>query len=158
MALQTGDVAPPFSLYSSEKELISLADLKGKTVVLLFFPLAFTSTCTRQLCSTRDELDVFNSFHAEVFGISVDSLHALAKFKETYGLNFTLLSDFNRETIHAYDAVYETFGFGMEDVGKRAAFVIDGNGIIRYAEVLENAGNVPDDEAIKNAIRTLQAV
>jgi peroxiredoxin len=156
MALAIGDVAPPFSLYSSEKEIVQLSDLKGKNVVLLFFPLAFTSTCTKQLCATRDDLEVFNDMQADVFGISVDSLHALAKYKETYQLNFPLLSDFNKEAVRAYDVMYEQFSYNMREVGKRAAFVVDGNGLIRYAEVLENAGNIPDYEAIKNAIRTLR--
>ncbi len=155
MALQIGDTAPLFSLYSSEKELVHAADWKGKNVLLLFFPLAFTSTCTKQLCSTRDDLEVFNELKAEVYGISVDSLHSLAKYKETYGLNFTLLSDFNKETVQAYDVLYERFGYHMRGVGKRAAFVLDGEGVIRYAEVLEDAGKIPDYEAIKNAIRTL---
>jgi peroxiredoxin len=156
MALQIGDIAPSFSLYSSDKELVQLSELKGRNVVLLFFPLAFTSTCTRQLCATRDELEVFNGLNADVFGISVDSLHSLAKYRETYQLNFPLLSDFNKETVQAYDVMYEQFGYNMRGVGKRAAFVLDGNGLVRYAEVLENAGNIPDYEAIKNAIRTLQ--
>lgn len=156
MALEIGDLAPSFSLYSSDKELVQLSDLKGKNVVLLFFPLAFTSTCTRQLCATRDDMEVFNTLNAEVFGISVDSLHSLGKYKETYQLNFPLLSDFNKETVQAYDVMYEQFSYNMRGVGKRAAFALDGNGIIRYAEVLEDAGKIPDYEAIKNAIRTLQ--
>lgn len=156
MALKIGDAAPSFSLYSSEKELVHLADQKGKTVLLLFFPLAFTSTCTKQLCAMRDELEVYNDMNAEVYGISVDSLHSLGKYKEAYQLNFTMLSDFNKEVVQAYQVMYDEFSYGMKGVGKRAAFVIDGQGVIRYAEVLENAGNVPDSEAIKNAIRTLQ--
>ncbi len=156
MALQIGDKAPAISLYSSDRELVHLSDYKGRNVLLLFFPFAFTSTCTQQLCSTRDDMDVFNSLNAEIFGISVDSLHSLAKYKEVYDLNFTMLSDFNKVTIRAYDAVYEDYKYGMHGVGKRAAFVIDGEGIIRYAEVLEDSGNIPDYEAIKNAIRTLQ--
>jgi peroxiredoxin len=156
MALQIGDSAPSFSLYSSEKELVHLADLKGRNILLLFFPLAFTSTCTKQMCTMRDELDVFNDMNVDVFGISVDSLHSLAKYKETYQLNFTMLSDFNKETVKHYQVMYDEYSYGMKEVGKRAAFVIDGQGLIQYAEVLENAGNIPDDEAIKNAIRTLQ--
>lgn len=156
MTLHIGQAAPDFALYSSDKELIRLSDFKGKNVVLLFFPLAFTSTCTRELCATRDDLAVYQNLHAEVFGISVDSLHSLNRYKQDYALNFRLLSDFNRETIKAYDAVYEEFGFGMKNVGKRAAFVIDPEGIIRYAEVLENASHLPDFEAIQLALRNLQ--
>lgn len=158
MSLEIGQAAPDFALYSSEKELIRLSDGKGSAVVLLFFPLAFTSTCTKELCATRDDLSVYQNLHAEVFGISVDSLHSLQRYKQEYNLNFRLLSDFNRETIKAYDAVYPEFGYGMKDVGKRAAFVIDKDGIIRYAEVLENAGHLPDFEAIQNTLRNLQHV
>jgi len=156
MAVKIGDTAPPFSLYSSEKELIHLTDFKGKQVVLLFFPLAFTSTCTKEMCSTRDDIHIYNALGAEVLGISVDTPQSLARYKEDLELNFKLLSDFNKETIRAYDAVYEQFGHNMRGVGKRAAFVIDGDGIVRYAEVLENAGNLPDFDAIQNAIRNFQ--
>lgn len=156
MALIIGDTAPEFSLYDSDRTLVHLSDYRGQNVLLLFFPFAFTSTCTQQLCGTRDDLTTFQDLDTKVFGISADSLHALARYKEELGLNFTLLSDFNKETIRAYDAVYETYKYGMKGVPKRAAFLIDAMGKIRYAEVLEDAGKIPDYDAIKNAIRTLQ--
>ena len=156
MAIHIGDNAPDFALYSSEKQLLHLSDFKGRNVVLLFFPLAFTSTCTKEMCSTRDEMDVYNALDTEVLGISIDTPQSLARYKQDLGLNFTLLSDFNKETIRAYDAVYEQFGHNMRGVGKRAAFVIDAEGIVRYAEVLENAGNLPDFEAIQKALRNFQ--
>jgi glutaredoxin-dependent peroxiredoxin len=155
MSIQTGDKAPGFSLYSSEKQLVHLADFKGRNVVLLFFPLAFTNTCTKQLCSARDEMEVYNALDAEVLAISVDTPQSLARYKQDNQFNFTLLSDFNKDTIKAYDAIYEQFGHNMKGVGKRA-FVIDGEGIVRYAEVLENAGNIPDVDAIQNALRNFQ--
>jgi glutaredoxin-dependent peroxiredoxin len=156
MSIHAGDRAPSFSLYSSEKQIVNLSDFEGRNVVLLFFPLAFTSTCTKEMCSTRDDIGSYDALNAVVLGISVDTPQSLARYKEDLGLNFTLLSDFNKETIRAYDAVYEQFGHNMRGVGKRAAFVIDGEGIVRYAEVLENAGNLPDFDAIQNALRTLQ--
>lgn len=156
MALTIGDTAPEFSLYDSDRTLVHLSDYRGQNVLLLFFPFAFTSTCTKQLCGTRDDLTIFQDLDTKVFGISADSLHTLARYKEENKINFTLLSDFNKDAIRAYDAVYETYKYDMKGVPKRAAFVIDGAGIIRYAEVLEDAGKIPDDEAIKNAIRTLQ--
>ncbi len=156
MSIQIGDKAPDFSLYSSDKQLINLSDFRGRNVVLLFFPLAFTSTCTKELCSTRDELDVYNSLDTEVLGISIDTLQSLARYKQDHQFNFTLLSDFNKDTIKAYDAIYEQFGHNMKGVGKRAAFVIDGEGIVRYAEVLEDAGKIPDFDAIQNALRNFQ--
>lgn len=156
MSIQIGDKAPDFSLYSSEKQLVHLADFKGRNVVLLFFPLAFTSTCTKELCSTRDEMEIYNALDTEVLGISIDTPQSLARYKQDHQFNFTLLSDFNKETIKAYDAIYEQFGHNMKGVGKRAAFVIDGDGIVRYAEVLEDAGKIPDFDAIQNALRNFQ--
>ncbi len=156
MSIHIGDKAPDFSLYSSDKQLINLSDFRGRNVVLLFFPLAFTSTCTKELCSTRDELDVYNALDTEVLGISIDTLQSLARYKQDHQFNFTLLSDFNKDTIKAYDVVYEQFGHNMKRVGKRAAFVIDGEGIVRYAEVLEDAGKIPDFDAIQNALRNFQ--
>lgn len=156
MSIQIGDKAPDFSLYSSEKQLVHLSDFKGRNVVLLFFPLAFTSTCTKELCSTRDEMEVYNAMDTEVLGISIDTPQSLARYKQDHQFNFTLLSDFNKDTIKAYDAIYEQFGHNMKGVGKRAAFVIDGEGIVRYAEVLEDAGKIPDFDAIQNALRNFQ--
>ena len=158
MPLRIGDKAPDFSLYSSEKELIHLHDFKGKSVVLLFFPLAFTGTCTKELCSTRDDMSIYNELDTEVLAISTDSPQSLARYKTDYQFNFRLLSDFNKETIRAYDVIYEEFSLGMRGVAKRAAFVIDAEGIIRYAEVLEIAGNLPDLQAVQNMVRQLQLV
>jgi glutaredoxin-dependent peroxiredoxin len=158
MALQVGNVAPEFSLYSSEKKLTHLHEFRGRPVVLLFFPLAFTSTCTKELCSTRDDKSVYDDLGVEVFGISTDSPQTLARYKQEYELNFTLLSDYNKEVIRAYDVIYEEFTLGMRGVAKRAVFVIDADGIIRYMEVLEVAGHMPDLAGLQNALRTLQTV
>ncbi len=155
MQLQPGTIAPPFSLYNTQKEKVSLADYKGKTVLILFFPLAFTSVCTTELCGVRDNILSYNTFNAEVIGISVDSLYTLAKFKADNALNFPLLSDFNKETSRAYGSLYETWGFDMHGVSKRGAFVVDKDGILRYTEVLENAGNVPDFSKIETVISEL---
>jgi peroxiredoxin len=152
MKIETGTKAPEFSLYNSEKTKISLADYKDKNVLLLFFPLAFTGTCTKELCGVRDNISQYNNSNAEVIGISVDSLYTLAKYKEEQHLNFQLLSDFNKEVSSAYGSIYETFGYGMRGVSKRSAFVIDKQGIVRYAEVLENATEIPDFEAIQKTL------
>ncbi len=154
--IKVGDPAPDFELYNSEKKLVKLSDERGKPVLLLFFPLAFTSTCTKELCSVRDDISWYNAIHASVFGISVDSLHTLAKYKEEQKLNFTLLSDFNKNVSVAYDSLYETFGYNMKGVSKRSAFVIDKDGIIQYVEVLEKAGEIPDFEKIKASLSRLQ--
>lgn len=155
MGLNIGDKAPGFKLYSSEKEEIALDNFAGKNVVLLFFPQAFTGVCTTELCSVRDGIADYNHLNAEVLAISVDSIFTLARFKEDQALNFRLLSDFNKEISAAYGALYEEFVFGMHGVSKRAAFVVDGTGHIRYAEVLESAGDLPSFSAIKEALAGL---
>lgn len=155
MSLQIGQQAPPFTLYDSAKNKVSLDELKGKKIVLLFFPLAFTSTCTKELCDIRDNIGLYNNLDAEVFGISVDSLQTLARFKEEQRLNFTLLSDFNKDASRAYDTIYEQFGYGMKGVSKRSAFVIDREGKIQYAQVLENAGDIPDFNAVREALSAI---
>jgi peroxiredoxin len=155
MSIEPGQPAPDFTLFDSEKKKVTLSELKGNNVLLLFFPLAFTSTCTQELCSVRDNLGWYNSANAKVFGISVDALHTLAKFKEDQRLNFTLLSDFNKDVSRIYGCIYEMFGYNMKGVSKRSAFVIDKEGIVRYAEVLENAGKVPDFDAIQKTLSSL---
>ncbi len=157
MALQVGQAAPDFSLYDTGKQVVTLSSFKGSPVVILFFPLAFTSVCTAELCSVRDNIAAFNSVNAQVLGISVDSLYTLGKFKEDQHLNFPLLSDFNREASTAYEALYDTFAFGMRGVSKRSAFVVDASGNIAYAEVLESAGDQPNFQAIHQALSSLSA-
>lgn len=155
MSLKIGDKAPSFSLFSSEKKVVKLEDFEGKNIVLLFFPLAFTSTCTAELCSVRDEISAYNSIGSEVIAISVDSLYTLAKYKEEQKLNFMLLSDFNKETSSAFGSIYELFSSGMRGVSKRSAFVIDKTGIVRYAEVLDNASEIPNLSAVKAILSQL---
>lgn len=152
MALKPGDKAPAFKLYASDKSEVSLDDYKGKKVVLLFFPLAFTGVCTQEMCSTSEDLDKYHELGAEVIGISVDSFATLAKFKEEYKIKFPLLSDFNKTVAKAYDALYDEFILGMKGVARRAAFVLDRDGVIKYAEVLDKAGDLPNFEAIKQTL------
>lgn len=156
MAIQTGQPAPAISLYDTDKNKVNLADLKGNNVVIVFFPLAFTSVCTAELCSIRDSISTYNSAEAKVLGISVDSVFTLGKFKEEQQLNFPLLSDFNKEASKAFDVLYETFpAFEMAGVSKRAAFVIDKEGVIRYAEVCPTPGDLPDFNAIQETLAKL---
>lgn len=155
MIIQKGDKAPNFTLTTSDKSQVALEDYKGKNVLLLFFPLAFTGVCTTELCTMRDDLSVYQSLDAEVLAVSVDSFATLARFKEDQSLNFTLLSDFNKQVSRAYGAFYEEFVLGMKGVSKRSAFVIDKNGMVQYAEVLESAGDLPNFEAIKATLRQL---
>jgi peroxiredoxin len=155
MAVQVGEKAPDFTLYDSDKNKVTLSELRGNNVLLLFFPLAFTSVCTAELCNVRDNLKMYEKLDVKPLGISVDSLYTLSKFKAEQHLNFQLLSDFNKEVSAQYGALYETFGFGMKGVSKRAAFLIDRDGILQYAEVLENASLQPDFEQIKVKLRAI---
>jgi peroxiredoxin len=153
--ISVGQPAPAFTLYDSAKTPISLHDFTGKKVVLLFYPLAFTSVCTKELCYVRDNMSLFNNIDAQVLGISVDSLYTLAKFKEEQGYNFPLLSDFNKEVSKAYNALYDEFSYNMKGVSKRASFVIDRQGKIQYAQILEKAGDFPDFGAIQSTLAAI---
>lgn len=155
MSLTIGDKAPSFILKNTEKQDIALSDYAGKNVVILFFPLAFSGTCTTELCSVRDTQADYDHLNAEILAISVDSLFTLGKFKSIEGYNFQLLSDWNKETALAYGALYDEFVFGMKGVAKRSAFVVDKGGIIRYAEVLESAGDLPNFAAINETLKAL---
>ncbi len=155
MSLQIGEKAPLFSLFNTDKTLISLAEYQGKNVLILFFPLAFTNVCTAELCSIRDGLAEYEALNTEILAISVDSPQTLNQYKLSQEYNFSLLSDFNKEVSTAYGSIYETFMLGMRGVSKRSAFVIDQDGVIQYAEVLENAGEVPNFAAIKEILSNL---
>lgn len=155
MAITVGQAAPDFTLFDSEKNPVTLSGLKGKNVLLLFFPQAFTSVCTKELCGVRDNISRYQSVNASVFGISVDSVFTLAKFKEEQQFNFPLLSDFNKEVAEAYGSIYKDWILNMRGVSKRSAFVIDKEGVVHYAEVLESAGDVPDFEKINAVLDSL---
>ena len=156
MSIQIGQKAPDFSLYDSEKNKTTLSDYRGKNILLLFFPQAFTSVCTAELCGVRDDISRYSNEQAQVFGISVDSVFTLAQFKESQQYNFPLLSDFNKEVSTSYGSIYNDWILDMKGVSKRAAFVIDKEGIVRYAEVLENAGEVPNFNAIRETLDSLR--
>lgn len=155
MSVQIGQDAPDFTLKNTEMQDVTLSALRGqKNIVLLFVPFAFTGVCTTELCSVRDSLQSYATLNAEVYGISVDSPFAQKQWKEKEQLNFTLLSDFNREVGKAYGAQYEDL-LGMRGVEKRAAFVIDKAGKVRYAEVLDSPRNLPDFEQVRATLQSL---
>lgn len=153
--LTPGQKAPDFTLFNTDRQEVSLTDFQGKNVVILFFPMAFTSTCTAELCEMRDNISTYANLNADIVGISVDSPFTLAKFKEEQRLPFNLLSDFNKEVSQAYDTYYETFVLNLKGVSKRSAFVIDQNGLVQYAEVLESAGDVPNFTAVQETLASL---
>lgn len=153
MSINVGQMAPEFSLYNTDKKEVKLSDFKGKKVIIHFFPQAFTGVCTTQLCTMRDNLNYYTNLNAVVLGISVDSVFTLGKFKEQENYNFDLLSDFNKETARAYGSIYEDWILGMKGVAKRSAFVIDEEGKVIHAEVLESAGDLPDFSKIQEAVK-----
>lgn len=155
MSIQIGQAAPDFTLLDSDKNPVKLSEQKGNNVLLLFFPQAFTSVCTKELCAVRDNIALYNNAKAKVFGISVDSVFTLAKFKEEQQFNFPLLSDFNKEVSESFDSIYKDWILNMKGVSKRSAFIIDKEGNIQYAEVLESAGDVPDFEKINAVLNNL---
>lgn len=155
MKIETGMWAPDFSLFDTDKKKISLSDFKGKNVLLLFFPQAFTSTCTKELCTVRDDIGRYSNVNAQVIGISVDSVFTLKKYKEDQQYNFPFLSDFNKEVSTLYGCLYNEWILEMKGVSMRAAFIIDKKGMVSYTEVLEKAGDLPDFKAINEALDLL---
>ena len=153
--LKPGDKAPDFALRASDKSLVKLSEHRDKNVVLLFFPFAFSGVCTKELAMVRDSLASYESLDALIFGISVDSPYALARWKEMEGYSFPLLSDFNKTVSRKYDTLYKQFALNLKGVSKRSAFVVDKEGNIQYAEVLENAGEIPNFNAIKEVLKAL---
>ena len=157
MPVSIGAAAPDFTLFSDEKEAWSLAAHKGQPVLLLFFPGAFTSVCTTELNSVNNDLGRYEAPGVQIVGLSTDSPFALAEFKKANGFQFPLLSDHDGAVSAAYGAKYanDFTPMKLDRVSKRAAFLIDSEGTVRYAEVLENAGNQPDFNAIHHAIEAL---
>lgn len=153
MSIKLDQQAPQFTLVSDERKEVSLDDFKGRKVVIHFFPFAFTGTCTTQLCTMRDNFGYYDGLNAQILGISVDSPFTLAKFKEEYNYQFPLLSDFNKQASPAYGAMYDEFALGLKGVSKRAAFVIDEEQRVIYAEVLESPKDLPDFEAIAEKVK-----
>jgi glutaredoxin-dependent peroxiredoxin len=153
MKIEVGQPAPDFSLYASDKNKVTLSELEGQNILVLFYPVAFTGTCTKELCSIRDNISKYDGVKAKVLAISVDTVYSLVKYKQEQQLNFPLLSDFNKEASIAYDVLYATFSYGMKGVSKRSAFVIDKNGIIQYAEVLAKRPIFPTSKPSKKPWR-----
>lgn len=144
-----------FTLKDTKLKDVTLSSYEGKkNVVLLFFPLAFSSVCTTELCTTRDNMKLYNSLDAEVIAISVDSTFSLKAFKEANNLNFTLLSDFNKDVSDAYGVLYEDY-FGMKGVSKRSVFVINKSGEIVHKEILENSGDMPNLNKVQEVLAEL---
>jgi peroxiredoxin len=150
--LLPGDEAPDFELLNQDRELVRLAtELDKGPVILAFFPAAFSRVCTKEMCTFRDWFKVLESYSARLFGISVDTFFSLKAWASEQHLQFSLLSDFNKEVIARY-GVWNDNLYGMKGVAKRAIFLIDRQRIIRFREVLDDPAQEPHYENLKSAI------
>jgi len=154
MSATVGSKAPDFTLMNENREPVTLSSQKGHPVVLAFFPAAFSGVCTKELCTFRDSMAKLNNAKAQVYGISVDTFFTLAAFKKDQNLNFPLLSDFNKDVIQAYGA-FNPDMIGLKGIAKRSTFVIDKDGIIRHAEVLDDARNEPNYDKVFDTLAKL---
>jgi peroxiredoxin len=155
MAVDVGSKAPDFTLVNQDRENVTLTQELGKgPVVLAFFPGAFSGTCTKELCTFRDTMSNFTNVNARVLGISTDTFFALKAWGDQQKLGFPLLSDYNKEVIGKYGVVNPDM-IGLKNIAKRAVFVIDKNGLVRYREVLEDARNEPDYGKLNDAVKNI---
>lgn len=155
--LAPGDRAPEVRLPSHDHVHTALSDFLGAPLVVVFFPLAFTSTCTEELCTFGDDLASYRELGASVVAISIDSPYALARYREECGADFPFLSDFHREATRGFGVLRpEPLGPGLRDTSDRSVFVIDGEGVIRYAWMSKNPGILPPFDEIKAAVRALR--
>jgi peroxiredoxin len=164
MSLSVGTKAPDFSLPTKTEDgpkQIKLSDNFGKTnTLLLFFPMAFTGTCTTEMCGVSLDLSVYSSLNATVYGISGDNPFAQEAWAQKEKITVPLLSDYEHKVARAYDVAYESFlpqiNLGMGGVPKRAVFIVDRNGVIQYSEMNEDARALPNFEKIKTKLAELK--
>lgn len=156
MAIAVGSKAPAFRLYNTDRKEVSSSDFAGKTIVLHFFPAAFTRVCTEQVCTNRDEMSYYNDLGVVVIGISVDMPFSLKAFKEKNNIDYELLSDFNKLTIHEYDMYHCNFICGIKGVAKRGVVVINKTGIVAYSEETASPGTQVNFAALKDALQKLK--
>ena len=153
-SVDVGTRAPDFTLVDQDRTPVTLSALAGNPIVLVFFPGAFSATCTAELCTFNNSMARLNAARAQVLGISVDTFFALKAFRDSQHLAFPLLSDFNKEVIRQYDVFFEDM-IGLKGLAKRAVFVIDRDGIIRHRQVVEDARNEPDYDQVFAALAAL---
>jgi peroxiredoxin len=156
MPVDVGQSAPGFTLYDQDRQQRSLADFKGKSVVLAFYPGAFTGTCTTEMCTLRDSIEQFNSLNTQVLGISVDPPFAQKAWADQNNLNFPILSDFNRQATNQYDVALPNLA-GMEGyvACNRAVFIVDKDGVVRYRWIAPSPVNEPDYDEIRQNLDQL---
>ncbi len=153
--IKVGQKAPDFKLIDKDKNVVTLENFKGQNLILFFFPLAWTGACTKEMCAVQEDYNSYKNINAAIAGISVDSFLALKNFADDKKIEYPLLSDFNKEAIKDYEIVLDEFICGYKNVAKRATFVIDKEGIIRFIEILPSPGDFPSMEAIKAAVNSL---
>jgi peroxiredoxin len=147
--VRPGQPAPDFSLVSTAGQTISLSAQRGRNVLVAFFPLAFTSTCTAELCEMRDDFDQFERRGTVVLPVSVDSVPTLKEYKAKYGMHVELLSDFKRDASRAFGVLNEDKFYA-----NRSYFLIDGKGVVRWSHVEANNGERrPDAEILEQIDR-----
>ena len=163
MALSVGSKAPDFTvptLGASGPELFKLSEQIGKNnLVLLFVPMAFTGVCTKELCEISGGINAYQTLNATVVAVSGDNPFAQKAWAEKENITIQLLSDYDHKVATAYGIAYDSFlpakNLIMGGVAKRSAFVIDKQGVIQYAEVLESPGDVPNFEAVQAKLKEL---
>jgi peroxiredoxin len=160
MSVTVGQQAPDFTIPSSDGEKVEpfqlSKNLGHENIVLAFFPLAFTSVCTNEMCQFRDSMRQLNSAKAHIYGISVDSPYALNAFIKAQHLTFKLLSDFNKEVSRMYGVLHEKLGTLM-GVSKRSIFLLDQQGVVRYRWVTEDPKVMPNFTEIQQELEKLQS-
>ena len=154
MSVDVGSKAPDFTLTNQDRQPVKLSDQRGKPVVLAFFPAAFSSVCTKELCTFRDSMAQLNAIQAQVYGISVDTFFTLKAFHDQQHYNFPLLSDFNKQVIRDY-GVYNEDMIGLKGIAKRAVFVLDKEGVVRHKEVLDDARNEPNYDNVLSMLNRI---
>ncbi len=153
-----GAKAPNFSLLNTKREAVSLESMKGKNVVVAFFPAAFTGVCEKELCTFRDSMAKFNDLNANVVGICVDAPFSNAAFAERNNLNFDVLSDYQREAVKAYGVAHDDFAnMPGYTAAKRSVFVVNGDGNVAFSWVADNPGQEPDYAAVTSAVEALKS-
>lgn len=153
MVLRIGHKVPDFSLFDSDGKERRLAELTQKgSLIMVFFPFAFSGVCDREICTFRDTIAGSRVLKGNVVGISVDSIFTLKIFAETYNPGFPLLSDFNKKTARAFDVLQDPWvDFGYKGVAKRAVFVIDSKGVLRYRWISDDPEKEPPYEEVLSA-------
>jgi glutaredoxin-dependent peroxiredoxin len=155
MPVDVGSKAPDFTLLNQDRQPVRLsAALQNGPVVLAFFPAAFSSVCTNEMCTFRDSIAALNASKGQVFGVSTDTFFALKAWTDQQRLNFPLLSDYNKDVIKQYDVVNPDM-IGLKNIAKRAVFVIGRDGIIEHKQVLDDARNEPDYDKVRAALASL---